>query len=124
MLFHLAKDAWTGKAIAARLGRTPQSIRVKCIELGVRLKPPRRQLDRLRLIIEPSVHAALDREAERRGMSVPHLVRLLLSLIVSAGLTTAVLDKPMPKQPIDVCPRRCSPQPCERDPTPARRGAG
>jgi hypothetical protein len=35
----MAHCGYTGKAIAKALGRTPQAVRVKCCELGIKLKP-------------------------------------------------------------------------------------
>src|SRR4051794_24004851 len=50
-LRHMAGGAFPGTAIARALDRTPQAIRVKCVELGIRLRPEKSK-DRLRIVID------------------------------------------------------------------------
>jgi hypothetical protein len=97
---HMAARGFGGVEIAKRLGRTPQSIRVKCVELGIRLRPMPTK-DRLRILFEPAFYDALMREAKARAMTPAKLARLLLVTLLSDNLINAILDvKPGTVKPI------------------------
>ncbi len=101
---HMAARGFGGVEIAKRLGRTPQSIRVKCVELGIRLRPMPTK-DRLRILFEPAFYNALAREATARATTPAKLARLLLVTLLSDNLINAILDvptgkgKPIAKEP-------------------------
>lgn len=95
-----AGEGLPGTAIAKLLGRTPLSIRVKACSLGIPLRPKRRKLDRLRIMIEPAIAARLDHHARMRGMNVPTLCRFLLNIVVNDNLFAAVIDTPIDDQPV------------------------
>lgn len=82
-----------GKSIARALNRTPQAIRVKCVELGIRLRPPSMQHRRVKLPLQTWV--ALRAAAAARGTSPLRLARLLIEIIVKDDLFEAVID-PLP----------------------------
>ena len=88
---HMAARRFGGVEIAKRLSRTPQSIRVKCVELGVGLRP------RLRILFEPAFYDALMREAKARATTPAKLARLLLVTLLSDNMVSAVLDMPVGK---------------------------
>ena len=93
---HMAARGFGGVEIAKRLSRTPQSIRVKCVELGVGLRPMPTK-DRLRILFEPAFYDALMREAKARAMTPAKLARLLLVTLLSDNMVSAVLDMPVGK---------------------------
>ena len=93
---HMAARRFGGVEIAKRLSRTPQSIRVKCVELGVGLRPMPTK-DRLRILFEPAFYDALMREAKARATTPAKLARLLLVTLLSDNMVSAVLDMPVGK---------------------------
>jgi hypothetical protein len=103
---HMAARGFGGVEIAKRLGRTPQSIRVKCVELGVGLRPMPTK-DRLRILFEPAFYDSLMREAKARATTQAKLARLLLVTLLSDNMVGAVLDVPVGKgKPIAKAHRR------------------
>ena len=63
----MASFGHDGKSIARSLGRTPQSVRVKAVEIGVRLRPPKMEHRRIKLSLQ--AWRALQTEADRLGTS-------------------------------------------------------
>lgn len=89
----MAEVGHSGLAIARSLGRTPQSIRVKCVELGIRLRP-RKAKREVRFVLEDQDHKRLSADADAQGITVARLCQQLLHTIAHDGLTAAVLDLP------------------------------
>jgi hypothetical protein len=83
-----------GKSIARALGRTPQAIRVKCVELGIRLRRPSVEHRRVKLPLQ--TWQGLRAAATARGTTVAGLARLLIEIIVRDNLFSAVVDAPPP----------------------------
>jgi hypothetical protein len=83
-----------GKSIARALDRPPQAIRVKCVELGIKLRPPSVEHRRVKLPLE--TWASLRRAAEARGTTIARLARLLIETIVRDDLFDAVIDSAPP----------------------------
>jgi len=81
-----------GKSIALALNRTPQAIRVKCCELGIKLKPQSVASRRVRLPVP--VWTKLKAAAAAYNMTVVKLNALLIETIVRDDLFNAVLDVP------------------------------
>ena len=81
-----------GKSIARTLDRTPQAIRVKCVELGIRLRKP--SPDSRRIRVSPDAWRGLGVEAARRSMSPGRLARLVIETVVKDRLIDAVIDAP------------------------------
>jgi hypothetical protein len=85
-------------SIAQSLSRTPQAVRVKCVELGIRLRP-RRAVGGARFKIPDRLFQALHVEGLARGVKATGLARQLLESIVRDRLYSAVLDVPMKSLP-------------------------
>ncbi len=105
-LRELASWGHCGKAIARDLGRTPQAVRVKCCELGIKLRPV--NVDCRRIKIPPDTWRGLQDEAARLGTSPGRLGRLLLVTIIRDRLVDAIVDAP---------PARVRATATRRDPT-------
>ena len=84
-----------GKSIARALDRPPQAIRVKCVELGIKLRPASIEHRRVKLPLE--TWATFRGAAEARGTTVARLAKLLIETIVRDDLFDAVIDPPPPK---------------------------
>src|SRR6516162_11674129 len=69
----MASFGHDGKSIARALDRTPQSVRVKAVEIGVRLRPPKMHHRRVKLSLQ--AWRALQTEADRLGTSAGRLAR-------------------------------------------------
>ena len=93
------------KSMARALQRSPQSVRVKCVELGVRLRPAKAQNRRVQLPVE--TWRELRAAAERYNMTASRLANLLIVTIVKDDLFKAVIDpppatrRPMAKMKVD-----------------------
>ena len=81
-----------GKSIAGSLDRTPAAIRVKCCELGIKLKPQSVGSRHVRLPVP--VWEKLKAAAAAYNMTVVKLNALLIETIVRDDLFNAVLDVP------------------------------
>ena len=92
----MASVGHSGKAIGNALGRTPQSVRVKACELGIRLRRP--SLEARRFKVPRSTWLALQDEAAKLNTSPGRLARQLLEVVVRDGLVNAVID-PAPLTP-------------------------
>ena len=99
----LADQGMSASEIAAVIGSTPASGRVRCCQLKIKLirrgRPPRRELKldggRERKMVvhtRPEVYAALYRKAAHMHKSPLELAALLLEAIVSSDIYDAVLD--------------------------------
>jgi hypothetical protein len=91
----MAECGHSGKSIARNLNRTPQAIRVKCCELGIKLKPQSVANRRVRLPVP--VWMKLKATADAYGMTVVKLAALLIETVVRDKLFDAVLDAPPAK---------------------------
>jgi hypothetical protein len=98
LLREMAGVGHSGVAIARALDRTPQAIRVKAVELGVKLRPER--LDqKTRIILSPATRTALATAADRRGIPVVKLANLILKIIARDDLVAAILDDAQQRRP-------------------------
>ena len=95
-LKYMASFGHDGKSIARALNRSPQSIRVKAVEIGVSLRPPKMEHRRIKLSLP--ARRALQTEADRLGTSAGRLARLIVETVARDKLIGAVLDVPMPQQ--------------------------
>src|SRR5258707_1388539 len=95
-LKELAAWGHDASSIGRQLGnRTPQSIRVKAVELGIKLRPVSADCRRIKLSAE--AWDGLQTEARARGVSSPgRLARQLLEIIVRDRLYAAIIDPPPP----------------------------
>jgi hypothetical protein len=91
ILFSMAKAGANGEMIAKALNRTPQGIRVKCVELGIRLRRPRPTND-VRFVMDDRAFAKLKAEAKARGTNAARLARLLLEICVRNELVEELLS--------------------------------
>jgi hypothetical protein len=94
----MASVGHAGTAIAKSLDRSPQSVRVKCVELGISLRPMKARAE-VRTPVEDEVWQKLKIAAKERATSVPKLVRMLLRIIVRDRLFEAVIDPPTISRP-------------------------
>ena len=88
----MASFGHDGKSIARALDRTPQSVRVKAVEIGVRLRPPKMEHRRIKLSVQ--AWRALQTEADRLGTSAGRLARLVVETVARDRLFSAVIDAP------------------------------
>jgi hypothetical protein len=88
----MASFGHDGKTIARALDRTPRSVRVKVVEIGVRLRPPKMHHRRIKLSLQ--AWHALQTEADRLGTSAAQLARLVVETVVRDRLFSAVIDAP------------------------------
>jgi hypothetical protein len=95
------KNAWE---IAAAIGSTTGSVRVKCSQLKIKLRRGRRprlgqdqpqqsREARMLVYLRPVIHAALKRKAAQMQKTSDELAKMLLETIVATDLYEAVLDK-------------------------------
>jgi hypothetical protein len=96
----MADFGHSGTSIARALDRTPQSVRVKCVEYGIRLRPVKMSHRRIRLSVR--TWQILQTEADRIGTSAGRLARLVIETVAKDRLFGAVLDVPMRR-------RKCAP---------------
>ena len=89
----MASFGHDGKSIARSLGRTPQSVRVKAVEIGVSLRPPK--MDHRRIKLSVQAWRALQTEADRLGTSAARLARLVVETVARDRLFSAVIDAPV-----------------------------
>jgi hypothetical protein len=68
-------------------------VRVKCVELGITLRPPKTVWHRLRVLIEPTLHRALTLAARRHGMTAGAFARRILTAVLWFNLGDAILAK-------------------------------
>jgi hypothetical protein len=95
-LKYMASFGHDGKSIACALGRTPQSVRVKAVEIGVSLCPPK--MDHRRIKLSVQAWRALQTEADRLGTSAGRLARLVVETVARDRLFSAVIDAPVPQR--------------------------
>ena len=88
----MASFGHDGKSIARALDRTPQAVRVKDVEIGVRLRPPKMHHRRIKLSLQ--AWRALQIEADRLGTSAGRLARLVIETVARDRLFSAVIDAP------------------------------
>src|SRR6516162_2384634 len=101
----MASFGHDGKSIARALDRTPQAVRVKAVEIGVSLRPPK--MDHRRIKLSVQAWRALQTEADRLGTSAGRLARLVIETVARDRLFSAVIDAPVP-QPKKRARRSCS----------------
>jgi hypothetical protein len=82
-----------GNSIARALNVTPQSLRWKCIDLGIKLRKPRVD-NRVYVSINAHTMERLRAAADEHGMTPNGLVRQLVEQIVRDNLYSAVIDAP------------------------------
>jgi hypothetical protein len=93
----LASQGKSASAIAAAIGSTAGSVRVKCCHLKIQLSRRGRPClypdeHKLVLYMRPEDYAALKRKAAHKCKSPGELAGTLLEMIVNADLFQAVLD--------------------------------
>ena len=99
----LADQGRSAPEIAAAIGSTPASVRVRCCQLKIKLvrrgrtsrkeTEPRSGRERKMVVYtHPEVYAALNRKAAHMHKSPVELAALLLEAIVSSDIYDAVLD--------------------------------
>jgi hypothetical protein len=88
----MASFGHDGKSIARALDRTPQAVRVKAVEIGVQLRPPKMHHRRIKLSLQ--AWCALQTEADRLGTSAGRLARLIIETVARDRLFSAVIDAP------------------------------
>ena len=89
----MASFGHDGKSIARALDRTPQAVRVKAVEVGVSLRPPK--MDHRRIKLSVQAWRALQTEADRLGTSAGRLARLVIETVARDDLVSAVIDAPL-----------------------------
>src|SRR6202050_563881 len=101
LIREMASQGKSAAEIAATIGSTPASVRVRCCQLKIQLSrrgrpslvpplPLRNQ--QLVLCMRPDDYAALKRRAEQMRKSPFELAGMLLEAIVSGNIVEAVLD--------------------------------
>ena len=98
----MASQGKSASDIAATIGSTPASVRVKCCQLKIQLSRRGRPSlgpgflphneNKLVVYMRPDDYAALKRRAEQMHKSPVELAGMLLEAIVSANIVDAVLD--------------------------------
>jgi len=98
----MASQGKTGSQIAATIGSTPASVRVKCCQLKIQLSrrgrpslvPSFSAHDEHRLVVSmrPDDYAALTQKAAQMHKSPFDFAGMLLEAIVSSNIFDAVLD--------------------------------
>jgi hypothetical protein len=86
----MASFGHDGKSIGRALNRSPESIRVKCVAYGIRLRPPK--MDHRRIKLSVQAWRALQAEADRLGTSAGRLARLVIETVARDKLFGAVID--------------------------------
>jgi hypothetical protein len=99
----LAAQGKSAAEIAAVVGSTPASVRVRCSQFKIKLARPhfgsrRNKLQpvskrKLVVYLPPSVYAAMTRKAQDMRKSTVELAESLLRAIVNSNLYEAVLDE-------------------------------
>jgi hypothetical protein len=98
LMRELVSYGYSGKQIAAKLGRDPLAIRAKMVAPGLPLRPLKVNRKRLRIVIRDELWRGLQRAADARVMTVPRLARELLETVIRDEMAGAVLDVPLPKR--------------------------
>jgi hypothetical protein len=99
----LADQGRAASEIAAAIGSTPASVRVRCSQLKIRLirrgRPSRQEMKangsgerKLIVYARQEAYAALQREAAKMHKPPTELARMLLEAIADSDLFGAVLD--------------------------------
>lgn len=93
----MAGQGKSASEIAATIGSTPASVRVKCCQLKIQLSRRGRPSlhpgeHKLVLYMRPEDYTALKRKAAHKRKSPAELAGTLLEMIVSADIFQAVLD--------------------------------
>ena|ERR1700683_173980 len=99
----LADQGRSASEIAAAIGSTPASVRVRCCQLKIKLvrrgrsggqEPQQHGGQERKMVVytRPEVYAALNRKAAHMHKSPAELAALLLEAIVSSDIYDAVLD--------------------------------
>ena len=99
----MASQGKSASEIAATIGSTPASVRVKCCQLKIQLSrrgrpslvpsfPQHINEHKLVVYVRPDDYAALKRKAVQMHKSPVELAGMLLEAIVSANIFEAVLD--------------------------------
>jgi hypothetical protein len=93
----LARQGKSAPEIAAAIGSTTASVRVKCCQLKIQLSRRGRPClqpgeHKLVLYMRPEDYAALKRKAAHKRKSPAELAGTLLEMIVGADMFQAVLD--------------------------------
>jgi hypothetical protein len=99
----MASQGKSASEIAATIGSTPASVRVKCCQLKIQLSrrgrpslvpsfPQHNNEHKLVVYIRPEDYAALKRKAVQLHKSPVELAGMLLEAIASANIFEAVLD--------------------------------
>jgi hypothetical protein len=102
-LRRLANERKSASEIAAAIGSTAASVRVRCCQLKIKLTQRARadvprsrhyhvQEQKLIVGVPPAVYAALARKAAGMQKSTDELARMLLEAVVSSDIYEAVLD--------------------------------
>jgi hypothetical protein len=101
-IHELARQGSSAAEIAAEIGSTPASVRVKCCHLKISLARGRprssqigarqQQDQKLTLRIHPALYTALKRKSGEMQKSAGELAGLLLEAIINSDLYKAVLD--------------------------------
>jgi hypothetical protein len=100
----LAAQGKTAATIAEVVGSTTGSVRVKCCQFKIQLSrrgrpslvptwPDEPKREKLVIYMHPADHAALNRQAANMQKAVSELAGMLLQVIVSSNLYSAVLDE-------------------------------
>jgi hypothetical protein len=90
----MASFGHDGKSIARALDRTPQAVRVKAVEIGVRLRRPSAESRRFKISVE--AWRKYQVKGEQLGASPSRLVRLVAEK--AADIIDAVIDEPVPRR--------------------------
>jgi len=110
----MAARGFGGTEIARRLNRAPQAIRVKAVELGIRLRPMPGT------VTHPVRGAALrraDRAGQGRNTTPAKLARLILITVLSDNMVNAILDVPVGEaKPLPTRAARAKPAPLPAPP--------
>jgi len=96
----MASQGKSASEIAATIGSTPASVRVKCCQLKIQLSrrgrpslvPSFPNEHKLIVYMRPDNYTALKRKAAQMNKSPVELAGMLLEAIVSADIFEAVLD--------------------------------
>ena len=99
----LAAQGKSAAEIAAVVGSTPASVRVKCSQFKIKLvrshfgsrRNPLQLPSKRKLVVylPPSVHAAMTRKAQDMRKSTGELAESLLRAVVNSNIYDAVLDE-------------------------------
>jgi hypothetical protein len=75
-----------------------ESVRKKCVALGIRLKRPAEKLcHQVAFSVLGEVWPKLRKRANARGLSVSQLARLIVEVVIDEGLVSAIIDEHRPR---------------------------